>query len=587
MTASSPAPAHRPVPTVAIVGNDAVLYAAPATPVQLAHACLRRGFTVAVPASWGDELVAAETVRRMAGRAQGPAVMCVCPFVRARLLAPGPDLAPFLVSLVAPPVAVARYLRAVYGDLGVHITYIGNCPSADDAAIDASLTPDAFFADIAERGIALSEQPLVFDSIVPPDRRRWWSLPGGVPSPDVLWNEGDGRALVEIERNDISTDLAQHIVTREHVLLDPAPGLGCVCSGAIASVSPRNARAAVTALEPPRALGPVVDPATVVVLDAPVSGPRFSALAAPSAAAPNVVSMLASSHELGSEILDMIIGRSIAEGPVEGVELTDIARRHSPAPDSELPFGPPVHPAAEFEPVFDPASTAHTNGVAVGGSTLIEAPPATPMVDASDDVVRVDRAAGFSDVTTAPLTVTVGDSDVETFVETPTDRFAEDAQQAFGRDVDDAPPASTAALEEPHGPRRRTPVATPVRHPAANIPRTAASDGRLLPRAYVAKRRTPPASMPPLVNEPVGRPRTEPGQVAPVSTTTAMPAPPMMPAPVAPPAAPEPRRPSPPAQTRASNDAEETASRRPGSLGVLLLVAFIALAVFVLVTLQR
>ena len=37
------------MPTVAIVGNDAVLQAAPATPVQLAHACLRRGFTVAVP----------------------------------------------------------------------------------------------------------------------------------------------------------------------------------------------------------------------------------------------------------------------------------------------------------------------------------------------------------------------------------------------------------------------------------------------------------------------------------------------------------------------------------------------------------
>ena len=128
--------------TVAIIGNDAVLDAAPATPVQLAHACLRRGFTVAVPASWGDELVATETVRRLALRERGPAVMCVCPFVRSRLLAPGPDLAPFLVSLVAPPVATARYLRAAYGERDVHITYIGGCPSAEDPSIDERLTPD-------------------------------------------------------------------------------------------------------------------------------------------------------------------------------------------------------------------------------------------------------------------------------------------------------------------------------------------------------------------------------------------------------------------------------------------------------------
>src|SRR4030095_8275498 len=142
------APLHsadrQPVPMVAIIGNDAVLEAAPATPVQLAHACLRRGFSVAVPATWACERAAHEVVRRPASGVRGPAVMCVCPFVRSRLLAPGPDLAPFLVSLVAPPVAAARYLRAAYGEHGVHITYIGGCPSADDPSIDERLTPDAF-----------------------------------------------------------------------------------------------------------------------------------------------------------------------------------------------------------------------------------------------------------------------------------------------------------------------------------------------------------------------------------------------------------------------------------------------------------
>src|SRR4029079_18824715 len=94
------------------------------------------------------------------------------------LLAPGPDLAPFLVSLVAPPAATARYLRAAYAEHGGHVTYIGSCPSAGDPSIDERLTPDAFLADLADHGIALAEQPLVFDSIVPPARRRWCSLPG-------------------------------------------------------------------------------------------------------------------------------------------------------------------------------------------------------------------------------------------------------------------------------------------------------------------------------------------------------------------------------------------------------------------------
>ena len=604
MTAYSPRPVHRPAPTVAIVGNDAVLYAAPATPVQLAHACLRHGFAVAVPASWGDELIAAETVRRMAGRAQGPAVMCVCPFVRSRLLAPGPDLAPFLVSLVAPPVAVARYLRAVYGDLGVHITYIGNCPGADDATIDARLTPDAFFADIAERGIALSEQPLVFDSIVPPDRRRWSSLPGGVPSPDVLWNEGDGRTLIEIERNEVSTDLAQHLVTREHVLLDPAPGLGCVCSGAIASLSPHSARAAVTALEPPRAFGPVVDPAAVVVLDAPVSGPRFFSPAASVGSAPNVdPTVSAPPHELGPAILDMMIGKSVAEDPADGVELTGIASRHEPTLNFELPLVAPGEPAGDFEQAFDTLSIAHANamtdlatiaahldnllGAAVRDATLTEAPPTAPLVEASDELVRVDVAASSSDVATAPRNLIVADSDIETLVDAPTDRFAENAQEPFGRNAEDTSDTPAAVHEEPHGLRRRTPVGTLVRHPSATIPRTAASDGRLLPRAYAAKRRTPPAVMPSFHKEPVGPSRAESGEIVPLSPAAAAPTPVAMPAPAAPPpAAPTPRQ-SPPTLTRALTELWAIASRRPGLLGVLLLVALVALAVLLLVTSKR
>ena len=508
MSAALP-PAERPVPTVAIVGNDAVLAAAPATPVQLAHACLRRGFTVAVPASWGDELVAGETVRLLAGRERGPAVMCVCPFVRSRLLAPGPDLAPFLVSLVAPPVAVARYVRAVYGDQAVHVTYIGSCPAADDPAIDASLTPDAFFADIAEHGIALSEQPLVFDSIVPPDRRRWCSAPGGVPSPEVLWNEADGRTLVEIDRDDAPTDIAQQIITREHVLIDLAPGFGCVCSGAVPPLAPRSARVAVTALEPPRAFAPVIDPATVVSLDAPVRPPAQSATATVADALPNV-EPAADSTTLVDDVLDQEIGTPVPDDVA--ARLVGLLATSDPAADTgaerlELPAVIPQ--AADAEIFVDPtthawrelpngrlpsaASELPVNLDTDSAATTVPMPapaqptrPAAPAFETEVAMRRHQELAG----------VIVAESDIETLVDSPVDAFREDVAELEAEPDVLEPPGDSASetdarLEPASRIRRRTPASVSARPSAASVPRTMASGGRSLPRAYVAKRRVP------------------------------------------------------------------------------------------------
>ena len=63
-----------------------------------------------------------------------------------RLLAAGSELAPFLVSIVAPPVAAARHLRALFAPRAIRITYIGACPAGADASIDArlGLTADEF-----------------------------------------------------------------------------------------------------------------------------------------------------------------------------------------------------------------------------------------------------------------------------------------------------------------------------------------------------------------------------------------------------------------------------------------------------------
>jgi hypothetical protein len=464
---------RRPLASVAIIGNDAVLAAAPATPVQLAHACLRRGYSMAVPASWGDELVASEALRRLASRARGPAVMCVCPFVRSRLLTPGPDLAPFLVSLVSPPVAAARYLRAVYADAGVHITYIGGCPGADDAAIDACLTPDAFLADLAEQNIALSEQPLVFDSIVPPDRRRWCSLPGGVPTAEVLWSDTDTRTLIEIDRDDVSTDLAQHIITHEHVLLDLAPSLGCACSGAVGSIPPRSARVAVTALEPPRALGPIIDPVVVVSLEVPVRADAAS--------------------DGGVD------GQAAAErGP------SDV--REPRASDSLGAQATPPPTGAELEITSELEAEIEASDADVVAECVVIAGESEPV----DSRAAADNAA--------PTETTTMDEDVTHITAPPT------APEVAAPRADESVSASTA--DQPAPPpgeddqldvRRNTPSPNAVRHTPTSIPKVTASDGRALPRAYVAKRRTPAAGMPTVSDagappaEQVGSPPPPPG----------------------------------------------------------------------------
>jgi hypothetical protein len=616
MTASLPADDRRPIATVAIIGNDALLAAAPATPVQLAHACLRRGFTVAVPVTWGDELLAAEAVRQLSSRARGPAVMCVCPFVRSRLLAPGPDLAPFLVSLVPPPVATARYLRTVYGDRGVHITYIGGCPGADDQTIDARLTPDTFLGELADHGISLAEQPLVFDSIVPPDRRRWCSLPGGVPSAEVLWSDTDTRTLVEIERDDVSTDLAQHIIARDHVLLDLAPSLGCSCSGSIPSLTPRSARVAVTALEPPRALGPVIEPPVVIPLDVPVSGATKAAEPPRPVETPAVVSQRTQQeidHEARERALDMILG-----GDPEPPTVAPPPRRYTPPrADVRPPASPPaarpvemrtteavsargeqpmaaamsqlvletliddiliepliipeakparaeVPPAPAPEPIVDRPPVQVETEVVVeldvvrevaseepiggirhenGSSPALTTPPdpiehPEPESEAEVDIDRVRLDPGAlpdpSDVDAS--------SEVETMVEMPTRSTPADVAPPFDDDenfVDEREPLDEDAMEDAASEiRRRTPPATPARHPSSAIPKAVAADGRPLPRAYVAKRRItpfanvaipqspqslapePPSVVEPIASQSLGEPGVQPRMEVAASTAS-------------------------------------------------------------------
>ncbi len=256
-----------PLPSVAILGVDALLAARPATPVQLAHACQAAGYAAVYPVTWGDELLATACMRRVAARGDDPAIFCACPHVSDALLEVGSDLARFLVPLVAPPVACARYLRALYGYNRVRITYIGACPGAHDPAIDARLTPVQFLGVLGQLDIDLHAQSEVFESVLPPDRRRHRSVPGGAPTSEMLATEGNAHALEEIITDDWKTELAQRLLFRDRALFDVAPSLGCHCAGARPGVAPETARPSVVALEPPRASSDVIDPNVAVDVD--------------------------------------------------------------------------------------------------------------------------------------------------------------------------------------------------------------------------------------------------------------------------------------------------------------------------------
>lgn len=253
-----------------ILGADAVLAALPATPVQLAHACHRLGFVSVFPASWGDELIAGACLDELDRRGDEPAVLCSCPLVRDRLLRAGDDLVPWMISLVAPPVAVARYLRSAYGARSLHITYAGSCPGAVDPSIDARLTPFELLALCRERNVSPAAQPQLFESIIPPDRRRSLSMPGGAPSDGALRERRPSHTVAELSAEDPLAELADRLIAREPVLVDLAPHIGCACGGTSDGGGRRDDRRDLIAIEPPRSRDPVIDTSVEVDLILPL-----------------------------------------------------------------------------------------------------------------------------------------------------------------------------------------------------------------------------------------------------------------------------------------------------------------------------
>ena len=243
---------------VLVVGTDTLIEALPARPIQLAHACGELGFDLVIPLSWGDELVAEAALRDLEAGPPSQAVLCSCPLVRRRLLQAGADLAAAMVSLVSPPVAVARHLRASLGERIGSLTFVGSCPDARNPEFDVTYDSGSFIQILRDRGIGLETLPDTFVDRLPPDRRRHVSLPGGCPSPEMLWQRCHEMSLAEVEGPDLALEIAQRLFQPQRTLVDVAAAVGCHCCGITDKNTGTSARVAVMSLEPPRSVTPVI-----------------------------------------------------------------------------------------------------------------------------------------------------------------------------------------------------------------------------------------------------------------------------------------------------------------------------------------
>ena len=444
---------------IVILGTDAVLAALPATPVQLAHACLRAGFANVIPASWGDEIVATAVLRRLGPFGDGPAIQCSCPFVAHRLLAVGADLRPLLLPVVPPPVAIARYVRALSPSTPTRITYVGACPGAVDESIDIRMTPEALISMLAERQIELQAQPRVFESIIPPDRRRYRSMPGGVPTAEALWAEQRSRSLVEVSGEDFVAEISQMVLSRENVLIDPSVALGCACSGAVGADASIEGRHRVMSLEPPRAAVPVVpEDKTRIELDLPV----------PVASRTPVDVVAVSTHSTKPPAIDlpqpqseptrgaMPFGHRVS--PIGGLSsLHDALTPPAKAPATQKPITGPTPVARADGRSLPRAYVARRRQSPRGTPTASLPVPESPASDSPTGSWRASRLRDHPLTTPAPAPRTTPRDAERVVPSAPTSEPTSEPPRATFSPADSPPPPESTASDAARDTLRETP----------------------------------------------------------------------------------------------------------------------------------
>lgn len=168
-----------------ILATEANVHFYPATPEQVINACHAAGFRAVVPGALGDELVAREYLRVLAANGHRTWIRSTSPVVVEYCQRRHPELLAHLVPVASPPVAAARYLRAI-GAEPVTIVYAGVSSPGDGPevheVIDAAITFDELGELLRERGAHPGNQA-PFLTHLSVERRRHLSAAGGLPLP--------------------------------------------------------------------------------------------------------------------------------------------------------------------------------------------------------------------------------------------------------------------------------------------------------------------------------------------------------------------------------------------------------------------
>ncbi len=167
---------------VLILSVESAAYFYPATPEQVVNACYAAGFNTVHRGVLGDELVAKEYLdlwNEEEWGAGGTIIRSTCPVIVETIKSQYPELIPYLAPVATPIEAEARYLKALYG-ADIPIVYAGVCLTKGGADVDAAITLAELAAIFKKRGIRVEDQPLFF-SRIPEERRRFWSIAGGLP----------------------------------------------------------------------------------------------------------------------------------------------------------------------------------------------------------------------------------------------------------------------------------------------------------------------------------------------------------------------------------------------------------------------
>jgi len=166
---------------VLIIPSEAVLYFYPSTPEQIVNASIEAGFQQVHFEVLGDELVAGEYLRLWEETIdEATWIRSTSPIVVAYVRLRHPVLLPYLTPVVTPAVALARYLEARQDVDLVHAGLEAPGGTARDREMMPSVTLEGLAELFHRRGIDPETQPLTYRRI-PAERRRYLSVPGGLP----------------------------------------------------------------------------------------------------------------------------------------------------------------------------------------------------------------------------------------------------------------------------------------------------------------------------------------------------------------------------------------------------------------------